>query len=229
MGGPAAGLAGASPEPATVGIVSTAPERVRQAYTDEVRRLASRSMEGLAETPLTPTSLTVTGVVACIAAGAVVYLEYLHDLLFFWLGAALFLLGSLLDILDGALARAGGKATPFGAFVDSTFDRIGEAFMLGAVGLVFMRHGNEVALAFTFAAVVGSFLVSYARSKAEALGLRGDVGIGGRAERVVLIAAGLVAAPWGGLEWAVYALTAVAWLTVGQRMWTVRRQLRHGR
>lgn len=186
-------------------------------------------MEGLAETRLTPTSLTVAGVLACAGAGALVYFEYLHDLVFFWLGAALFLLGSALDILDGALARAGGKATPFGAFIDSTTDRIGEAFMLGAVGLVFMRHGDEVALAFTFAAVAGSFLVSYTRARAEALGLKGDVGLGGRAERVVLIAAGLVSAPWGGLEWAVYALTALAWLTVAQRVWSARQQLRDRR
>jgi len=206
--------------------VSTAPERVRQVYTDEVRRLASRSMEGLAETRLTPTALTVAGVLTSIAASAIVYFEYRHELLFFWLGAAVFVLGSVLDILDGALARAGGKATPFGAFIDSTTDRIGEAFMLGAIGLVFMRHGNETALAFTFAAIAGSFLVSYARSKAELLGLRGDVGIGGRAERVVLITAGLASAPWGGLPWAIYTLTAAAWVTVAQRIWSARRQLR---
>ena len=84
------------------------------------------------------------------------------------------MLGSILDILDGALARAGGKATPFGAFIDSTTDRIGEAFMLGAIGLVFARDGNETALAFTFAALAGgTFLVSYTRARAEALGLQG--------------------------------------------------------
>ena len=67
--------------------------------------------------------------------------------------------------------------------------------MLGAIALVFSRHGHEVALAVTFAAVAGSFLVSYTRARAEALGLRGDVGIGSRAERVVVITAGLVLAP----------------------------------
>lgn len=206
--------------------MSTAPERVKQLYTSEVRRLASRSMEGLAETRLTPTALTVAGVLTCVAASAIVYLEYRHELLFFWLGAAVFVLGSVLDILDGALARAGGKATPFGAFIDSTTDRIGEAFMLGSIGLVFMRRGNEAALAFTFAAMAGSFLVSYARSKTEALGLRGDVGLGGRAERVALITAGLIFAPWGGLPWAIYALTALAWATVAQRIWSARQQLR---
>ena len=111
------------------------------------------------------------------------------------------MVGSILDILDGALARAGGKTTPFGSFLDSTTDRVGEGAMLGAIALVFARHGNEVALARAFAGVAGSFLVSYTRAKAEALGLRGDVGIGSRAERVVVITAGLVLAPWGWLPW----------------------------
>jgi CDP-diacylglycerol---glycerol-3-phosphate 3-phosphatidyltransferase len=203
-----------------------APERVKSIYTDEVRRVASRSMEGLAETRLTPTALTTAGVVTCLAAAVLVYFEYRNELLFFWAGAALFVLGSVMDILDGALARAGGKTTPFGAFIDSTTDRIGEAAMLGSIGLVFFREGNEVALAFAFAAIVGSFLVSYTRAKAEAIGLKGDVGFGSRAERVVVITAGLVLAPWGVLSWAIYLLTASAWLTVGQRVWSVRSQLR---
>jgi CDP-diacylglycerol---glycerol-3-phosphate 3-phosphatidyltransferase len=78
------------------------------------------------------------------------------------------------------------------------------------------------------AAVVGSFLVSYTRARAEALGLRGDVGLGSRAERVVLITAGLVFAPWGGLPWAIVVLAATAWLTVVQRILHVRTQLSGG-
>jgi CDP-diacylglycerol--glycerol-3-phosphate 3-phosphatidyltransferase len=132
----------------------------------------------------------------------------------------------VLDILDGALARQGGKATPFGAFVDSISDRVSEGFVLTATALVFSRHGNEVALAFAIAAMAGSFLVSYARAKAELLGLKGDVGLGSRAERVVVITAGLVLAPWGGLQWAIYLLAVTAWFTVGQRVLSVRRQLR---
>jgi CDP-diacylglycerol--glycerol-3-phosphate 3-phosphatidyltransferase len=98
--------------------------------------------------------------------------------------------------------------------------------MLGAIALVFARDGNDVALAFAFAAVAGSFLVSYTRARAEALGLKGDVGIGSRAERVVVIVAGLVLAPWGALPWAIYLLTATAWITVVQRVLAVRAQLR---
>ena len=151
-------------------------------------------MEGLAETRLTPTALTTAGVLTCLVAAVVVYFEYRNQILFYWVGAALFVLGSVMDILDGALARAGGKSTPFGAFIDSTTDRIGEAAMLAAIGLIFMREGNEVALGFAFAAIVGSMLVSYTRAKAEIIGLKGDVGLGSRAERVVVITAGLAPA-----------------------------------
>jgi CDP-diacylglycerol--glycerol-3-phosphate 3-phosphatidyltransferase len=170
--------------------------------------------------------LTAAGVSLCAVAAVLVYFQYKNEWLFYWLGAVVFVVGSLLDILDGALARAGGKSTVFGAFLDSTTDRIGEAFMLGAIADALARDGNETAFLFVFAALTGSFLVSYTRSKAEALGLRGDVGIGSRAERVVVITAGLVFAPWGGLQWAIYVLAATAWITVAQRIWYVRQQLR---
>src|SRR5437762_4375070 len=200
-------------------------ERLKQGYTTGARTLASRSIVGLARTRITPNALTTAGVSLCLAAAVLVYFEYLDDLLFYWLGAVVFVVGSVLDILDGALARAGGKTTPFGSFLDSTTDRVGEGAMLGAIALIFSRNGNQVALGATVAAVAGSFLVSYTRAKAETLGLRGDVGFGSRAERVVVITAGLVLAPWGVLQWAIYLLTATAWVTVVQRILFVRRQL----
>src|SRR5215210_6588966 len=201
-------------------------DRVKQGYTIGARTLASRSIVGLARTRVTPNALTTAGVSLCLAAAALVYFEYHNELLFYWLGAIVFVVGSLLDILDGALARAGGKTTPFGSFLDSTTDRVGEGAMLGTIALIFARHGNTVALGATVAAIAGSFLVSYTRAKAEGLGLRGDVGLGSRAERVVVITAGLVLAPWGVLQWAIYLLTATAWFTVLQRILHVRRQLR---
>jgi CDP-diacylglycerol---glycerol-3-phosphate 3-phosphatidyltransferase len=200
-------------------------QRVKQGYTTGARTLASRSIVGLARTRVTPNALTTAGVSLCLAAAVIVYFENHGELLFYWVGALVFVVGSILDILDGALARAGGKTTPFGSFLDSTTDRVGEGAMLGAIALIFARHGNEVALGATIAAIAGSFLVSYTRAKAEALGLRGDVGLGSRAERVVAITAGLVLAPWGVLQWAIYLLTATAWLTVLQRILFVRKQL----
>jgi len=201
-------------------------QRLKQGYTVGARTLASRSVVGLARTRVTPNALTTAGVSLCLAAAVIVYFEYRDKLLFFWLGAFVFVVGSILDILDGALARAGGKTTPFGSFLDSTTDRVGEGAMLGAIALIFSRQGNEVALGAAIAAVAGSFLVSYTRAKAEALGLRGDVGFGSRAERVIVITAGLVLAPWGALQWAIYLLTVTAWLTVLQRILHVRTQLR---
>ena len=200
--------------------------RVKDTYTTGARRLATRSIGGLARTRVTPNALTAGGVTLCALASVLVYFEYRHEVLFFWLAAVVFVAGSLLDILDGALARVSGKASPFGAFVDSTTDRISEALMLGGIALVLVRDGSELGIALTVAALTGSFLVSYTRARAEALGLRGDVGIGSRAERVVVITAGLVLAPWVPLELALGLLTATAWITVLQRVLHVRNPLR---
>ena len=198
--------------------------RAKQTYTDEARRLAAQSMAQLEEAKVTPDALTISGVALCIAGSVAVFFEYL-GWGFYWLGAVLFVVGSVLHILDGALARSRGIGSPFGAFLDSTVDRVGEGFMIGAIGLVLMRHDQMWGVALAFAAVAGSFLVSYARARAEALGLRGDVGLGSRAERVVVITAGLVLAPWGVLPWAIALLTVTAWITVCQRILSVRTQL----
>ncbi|HXH96793.1 MAG TPA: CDP-alcohol phosphatidyltransferase family protein, partial [Gaiellaceae bacterium] len=151
--------------------------RVKDGYTNGARSLAARSITGLARTRVTPNALTAAGVSLCLAAAVLVPFERRNEILVYWLAATLFVVGSVLDILDGALARAGGKSTPFGAFLDSTTDRVGEGAMLAAIALVFARAGNDVAVVITVAAVAGSFLVPYARARAEALGLRGDVGL----------------------------------------------------
>jgi CDP-diacylglycerol--glycerol-3-phosphate 3-phosphatidyltransferase len=202
--------------------------RVKHGYTTGARTLASRSVTGLARTRVTPNALTVSGVSLCLVAALLVPFESRDKVLYYWLGAGIFVLGSILDILDGALARVGGRSTVFGAFLDSTTDRVGEGAMLTAIALIFARNGNDTAVVFTIAGVAGSFLVPYVRAKAEALGLRGDVGLGSRAERVALITAGLVLAPWGLLPWAIYLLAATSWLTVVQRVLHVRKQLLSG-
>jgi CDP-diacylglycerol--glycerol-3-phosphate 3-phosphatidyltransferase len=201
--------------------------RARQTYTDEARRLAAQSMAQLEEAKVTPDALTISGVGLCIAGSVAVFFEYV-GWGFYWLGAVLFAIGSVLDVLDGALARSRGIGSPFGAFLDSTVDRVGEGFMIGSIGLVLMRHDQMWGVALAFAAVAGSFLVSYARARAEALGLRGDVGLGSRAERVVVITTGLVLAPLHELVLpATMALLATtAWITVVQRILFVRKQLR---
>jgi CDP-diacylglycerol---glycerol-3-phosphate 3-phosphatidyltransferase len=202
--------------------------RVQENYTAGFRSLASRSVAGLARTRVTPNALTAAGVSLCLVAAVLIPFEDRNPWLVYWLAAGIFVVGSILDILDGALARAGGKSTPFGAFLDSTTDRVGEGAMLAAIALVFSQEGKGWAVVLAVAAVVGSFLVSYTRAKAEGLELNATVGFGSRAERVVVITAGLVFAPWGALPWAIVALCATAWLTVVQRVLHVRKQLNSG-
>ena len=198
---------------------------IKHGYTAGARTLATRSVGGLARTRVTPNALTASGVLLCLAASVIVLFEPSNKILFYWLAAFVFVVGSLLDILDGALARAGGKTTPFGAFLDSTTDRVSEGFMLTSIAYILARQHHPVFVAVVMAAVAGSILVSYTRARAEAIGLRGDVGIGSRAERVVVITAGLVLAPWGVLGWAIALLACTAWITVVQRVLHVRKQL----
>jgi CDP-diacylglycerol---glycerol-3-phosphate 3-phosphatidyltransferase len=209
----------------TVDGVTTRAAALKAGYTTGARSIASRSVLGLARTRVTPNALTTAGVLLCLVASIVVCFETRNEILFYWVGAVVFVAGSILDILDGALARAGGKTTPFGAFLDSTTDRVSEGFMLTAIAWILARHHHAAFVAVAMAAMAGSFLVSYTRAKAETLGLRGDVGIGSRAERVVVITAGLVLAPWGVLPWALVLLACTAWITVVQRVLHVRTQL----
>src|SRR5262249_15266200 len=93
---------------------------LKQGYTTVARNAASRSITGLARTRVTPNALTASGVTLCAVASVLVLFENRHELLFYWLAAVVFVAGSILDILDGALAPAGGKTTPFRAFLDPT-------------------------------------------------------------------------------------------------------------
>ena len=117
---------------------------LKRGYTHGARLLASRSMLGLARTRVTPDALTACGVGLCVAAAVLVFFENRNEILFYWLAASVFVVGSILDILDGALARTSGKGTPFGAFLDSTTDRVSEGVVLGAIALVFARHHDLV-------------------------------------------------------------------------------------
>jgi CDP-diacylglycerol--glycerol-3-phosphate 3-phosphatidyltransferase len=118
-----------------------------------------------------------------------------------------------------------GKGTPFGAFLDSTLDRIEEGIVLTAVAVTFALQRNEAAVAAVVIAVLASLVVSYTRARAEALGVQCKVGLATRAIRVVILSAGLVFAALGLLEPAVYVLAGLSSLTVAQRILHVRRQL----
>jgi phosphatidylinositol phosphate synthase len=199
--------------------MTTSLARLKDGYTNGGRSVALRFMQRFRSVPLTPNQLTTSGFLLNVAAGALIYERH-----WVW-AAAVFILGSVIDALDGALARAHGKMTPFGGFLDSTLDRMSEGVVLGAIALVLADQRHTVALACVFVALVGSFLVSYTRAKAEALGLKGDVGLMARAERIVLLAVALPFAGLGVLPYVIYVLAALTAFTVAQRMAFVRTQL----
>ncbi|MEA2293465.1 MAG: CDP-diacylglycerol---glycerol-3-phosphate 3-phosphatidyltransferase [Solirubrobacteraceae bacterium] len=175
----------------------------------------------LIESRLTPNAISLTGFVLCLVAAVLVWQDH------YFLGGIAFIVGSICDALDGRYARASGKGTPFGAFLDSTLDRMEEGFVLTAVASNFSLAGNDRAVAAVVVAVLASLMVSYTRARAEALGVECKVGIADRAVRVVILSAGLVLAGIGDvLEIAVYVLAVLALITVGQRIWHVRSELR---
>ena len=188
----------------------------------EMRALA-RSR--LIESRLTPNAISLTGLVGNLVAAALILQEH------FVLAGVAFVLGSLCDMLDGRYSRMSGKGTPFGAFLDSTLDRIEEGVVLAAVAAWFAKSSDDVAVAATVLAVVGSYMVSYTRARAEALGVGGQVGIASRAVRVVILSAGLLLADEelvpgvDLLEPAIYVIAALTVFTTFQRVWHVRRQL----
>ena len=179
----------------------------------------------LIESRLTPNAISLTGFVLNVLAAALVW-----ERLFF-LGGIAFIVGSIMDTLDGRYSRMSGKGTPFGAFLDSTLDRIEEGIVLTAVAGYFALEHNRVATAAVVVAVLASLMVSYTRARAEALGVECKVGIATRPVRVVILAIGLVfakGASLGGFELlqpAVYVLAALSVITVAQRIWHVRSEL----
>jgi len=140
-------------------------------------------------------------------------------------GGALFLAASALDLLDGLLARATGRASAFGAFLDSTLDRVSEGAVFAAIAYVFAIEGRAADAAAVVLALLFSQLVSYARARAEGLGLECRVGVVTRPERVVLLAAGLMT---GLVAPAVWLLAAASAATVAQRVIHTGRQLERG-
>jgi CDP-diacylglycerol---glycerol-3-phosphate 3-phosphatidyltransferase len=164
---------------------------------------------------VTPNSLTIAGailnagVAAAIAAG--------------WFPASglLLLAANALDLLDGAVARVSGRASLFGAFLDSTLDRYAEIVVF--VGLIgwFASQGNWHGEVLTALALAGSLMVSYTRARAEGLNLHGEVGLLPRPARLVVLAAGLVLVAIPGLGWTLEA--AVALLAVFTNLTAVQR------
>jgi CDP-diacylglycerol---glycerol-3-phosphate 3-phosphatidyltransferase len=179
----------------------------------------------LIESRLTPNAISLVGLVGNLAAAALIWQGY------YTLGGIAFIIGSVMDTLDGRYARASGKGTLFGAFLDSTLDRVEEGIVLTAVAYRFADAGDGFAAAMCVVVVLGSLMVSYTRARAEALGVECKVGLATRPVRVVILSVGLVFAKGASLgdfellEPAIYVLAALTAVTVLQRVWHVKQAL----
>ena len=195
----------------------------RDLRTADGLRLYARTR--LIESRLTPNAISITGLVLNLAAAGLV-----TQRLFFLAGVA-FIVGSVMDTLDGRYSRMSGKGTLFGAFLDSTLDRIEEGVMLTAIAWYFADSGDAIAAAACVFVVLGSLMVSYTRARAEALGVECKVGLATRPVRVVVLSIGLVFAKGAGLgdfellAPAIYVMAVLTAFTVVQRVWHVRREL----
>jgi CDP-diacylglycerol--glycerol-3-phosphate 3-phosphatidyltransferase len=188
-------------------------------------QIRDRARNALIESRLTPNAISMAGLVGNIAAAVLV-----TQRLFFLAGIA-FILGSVMDTLDGRYSRMSGKGTPFGAFLDSTLDRIEEGIVLTTVAVYFSSRGMDFAVGACMVAVLGSLMVSYTRARAEALGVENKGGLATRAVRVVILSVGLVFAKGASildvdlLAPAVYVLAVLTVFTVFQRVLHVRKAL----
>jgi CDP-diacylglycerol--glycerol-3-phosphate 3-phosphatidyltransferase len=185
---------------------SVLPERLKQA----ARELLSPVVRLAIALRLTPNGITVIGLGITMVASALVASDQLL------LGAVLLTAGSLLDAVDGALARATGGETPFGGFLDSTLDRAGEAIVYVGIGAWLVLNVADPALPLValMAAMAGSFLVSYAHARAQGIGLAADVGLAPRTERLILVIVGVALAGFGITNGLIGILVILAVLTV---------------
>jgi CDP-diacylglycerol--glycerol-3-phosphate 3-phosphatidyltransferase len=172
----------------------------------------------VAKTNLSPNAITIIGLGLNFVVAAIISTGNLL------LGGALLLVAGGFDVIDGAVARATNQVSRFGSFFDSTMDRYADAVILGGVLLYFVNEDSGTwAIMLTFVTLVGSLMISYTRSKAESIDLRGDVGFAQRAERIIILSAGLLL---GFPLWAVGGLAVLTQFTVLQRIIHVWRELR---
>ena len=163
----------------------------------------------LSKSGITPNALTLINLALNIVAAYVIATNHLV------LGGVLVLVSGLFDLLDGALARFTKQTTKFGAILDSTVDRISEAAILCGLLILYLGRGGRLEIVLIFAVLIGSFLVSYVRARAEGLGWQCQVGLFTRAERVIVLAIGLLI---NQIFIALCVLVAFAFITVVQRL-----------
>jgi CDP-diacylglycerol--glycerol-3-phosphate 3-phosphatidyltransferase len=196
----------------------TRMESCRKAIAE---RIAGPIVNVLARTPLTPNTITWAGFVITIAAGVLIVTEHLLA------AGIVVLVAGLFDMLDGALARATGKTTRFGAILDSTLDRLSEAILLVTLLAVFAKYGQITESVLAAVALVGSLTVSYIRARMEGLGIECKAGLFTRPERVIILALGLMLSQFNNaLLITLAVITFFSWITVIERMVYAWRQTR---
>jgi phosphatidylglycerophosphate synthase len=169
----------------------------------------------IAKLPISPNAVTVLGMF--ITSSSV----FIIPVNLFW-GGLVILLGGAFDLLDGIVARMNDRKTKFGAFLDSSLDRVADGFVFMGLCWFFLKTGHNLALLLTVFGLVASLVISYIRARAEGLGAECRVGLIERPERLILIAFGCLT----GLIWPVIVvLTVLSWITVLQRIFHVRGQL----
>ena len=177
----------------------------------------------MARTPLTPNAISWLGFIITLGAAALIITG--HPFAAGWV----VLVAGFFDILDGALARRIGQATPFGAVLDSTLDRLSEAVILLAILAVYAIQPSITGVLLVGAALIGSLLVSYIRARVEAVGLECKVGLFTRAERVVVLALGLLLSHFtNALVIALAIIVVFSFFTAGQRLVYVWQQRKTG-
>ncbi|MCI0469567.1 MAG: CDP-alcohol phosphatidyltransferase family protein [Nitrospirae bacterium] len=163
--------------------------------------------------PLSPNALTIIGFL--VTAAAAVYIPF-NQLL----GGVLMFFGGMFDIMDGVVARVNGKKTQFGALLDSTLDRYSDAFILLAVAWYFLENDNIIAVILASGSLVGAFIISYVRARAEGIGIACNVGLVERPERIALLIIGCL---FNQLFLVVFLLFFLTHITAIQRILYVRR------
>ena len=182
-----------------------------------IRQALGPVIEFLVRCQISPNAVSITGFLVTIVAVGL------------FIGGApvaaglIFLLGSLLDVLDGELARASNRVTPFGAVIDSLLDRISEGVLLIAIAWYFADRGEVAGVVITVAGMLGSVSTSYVRARAEAVGTTCAVGWITRSERIIILTMGMIS---GQIFAAIVILFVLATLTVIQRTAHVHRMVR---
>lgn len=177
------------------------------------RRIESPLLPILKKINVNPNAITLAGFFIT-SAGAFIFA---YD---FRAGGAVILLGSLFDSFDGMVARANGRTSAFGAYLDSVLDRYSDGFIF--LGAAYHLRTNPVAVALALGTLMGAYLVSYTRARAEGLGVDCKVGVMERPERIILVTAGAI---FGFIVPALWVLLAFAHFTAFQRIAHTRRAL----